>query len=736
MIDPGMAPRRLWWMAALIAAAMVLALFWGALVHGETFAHRDLGHYYRAAKAIIPPLARASGGLPQWNPLFASGQPLAANPEHELYHPMTALLFLLPFEWAFRLQVMLPPVLAAGAMYGLLRALRRSRPAALFGALAWGAGGYLLSTSNLLPILFAVTALPLALLFVVRVGRHGRASDLAGLALGFGLVCLAGEPSTMLATAPLALAALATGRRRPRLAAVALGLGLGAALAAVTLVPGIHHARHTRRAAGLDPAVGRQWSLPPLRLAELVAPNLLGHVDERDASRYWGRAFYPGREFPFLYSLYPGLLVTLLAAAALARRRALRPWALVAAVGALLALGSHTPVWPLVRRLPLLSGVRFPEKLSLLVALPVVVLASYGFDQVVLGPRRARRPLLRALAVLFLLALVAAAVLRLAGGHPAVALRAAIVAALGAAVLALRLSRSAGALVVCAALAGDLASAGRELVPSVPVARAAAPPAALVPLINSGHDEVLFHLAAWDPRLGQRPGLAAPPVPAQWGVALTLEQDFDLTQLEWSLRATELFWKALERDSALLGPLLRRRGVTAVLRFRPGPALELLRTGDTQPFAFVPGRVEVVRGDDGWLQAALRLGEELANTVCLDAREVGAFPPPAAAEVKVLSRTPMSAELSVEARGPSLVAINQTWDPGWRAHLDDREVPLLHADVALSAVVVPPGVHRLSLAYRDRWIDAGAAVSALAALACLALVIAGGRARASGTRDS
>jgi hypothetical protein len=316
-----------------------------------------------------------------------------------------------------------------------------------------------------------------------------------------------------------------------------------------------------------------------------------------------------------------------------------------------------------------------------------------------------------------------------------VAWRATIVAALALAVLAVRLPRGASALLVCAALALDLGSAGRELVPTVPLSRVATPPAALVPLIDSGRDEVLFHLAAWDPNLGQRPGLAAPPAPAQWGLALALEQDYDLTQLEWSLRGTELFWSAVERDANLLGPLLRRRGVTAVLRFRPGPVLDLLRTTDSQPFAFAARRVEWVRGDQGWLEAALRLGDEMATTACLEEGAAPAFSP-APALVKVVARTPVSAELSVDAAGTALIAINQTWDQGWSARLDDRPATLLRADVALSAVVVPAGAHRLNLTYRDRWIDAGAAVSALAALACLALVIAGGRARASGSRDS
>jgi len=745
---PAVSAGRLRIVAALLFLLLGLGLFWGALVRGETFAHRDLGAFYRPAKAILVPLARASGGVPEWNPLFASGQPFAANPEHELFHPMTALLFLLPFEWAFRLQVILPPFFAAGAMFALLRGLRRTRPAALFGALGWGFGGYLLSTSNLLPILFAVAVLPLVILFAVRLVRAPRPLDVAGLAASFGAMGLAGEPSTLLAAPPLILAAVLSVRREApvkRAALVAAGVILGAALAACTLLPGAHHASKTRRAEGLAAEVVNQWSLPPLRIAELFAPNLLGHVDERDAGRYWGRSLYPGREFPFLYSLYPGLFATLLALLA-ARRRALWPWLVVAGLGFLVAVGSHLPVWGLLRRLPLLSGIRFPEKFALLVVFPVTVAAAHGFDQIVQGPARARRPLLIALLALLGVGLVAAVIVAvvvapLAGRGTHVALRLAVVAAVGLALFRFWPGRARGALIVCAVAALDLGLAGKELVPSVPVARVAALPSFLAPLTKDGRDHLLFHLAAWDPQLNEAPGLAKPPVPAQWGLAMALETDFDLTQLGWTLRGTELFWNAMERDTTLLGPLLRRRGVTDILRFRKGvtraggrliapdggPPLELLSSGDTQPFAFAARRVELVSGESGWVEAVVRLRGEAGDTAIVDVRDLTFAGPPAPAEVKIGARTPMSVALQVTARGPgpSFVAVNQSWDEGWRLTIDGAPAPLLRTDVSLSGFVVQAGAHQVELEYHDRWLAVGMVVSFVAALACLALVVVG-----------
>ena len=117
--------------AGPLAACCFLALFWRAIFLGETFFDVDLASYYRPTRSLIAPLTRASGGLPLWNPFFASGQPFAGNPAYEVFHPLTTLFFFLPFEWAFRLQVIIPPLIAAVGMYWFLRIIRRSRPAAL-----------------------------------------------------------------------------------------------------------------------------------------------------------------------------------------------------------------------------------------------------------------------------------------------------------------------------------------------------------------------------------------------------------------------------------------------------------------------------------------------------------------------------------------------------------------------------------------------------------------------------
>jgi hypothetical protein len=202
--------RRFRLVVCILLVSLTSGLFWGALFRNETFVERDLHLFYRPAKSLIAPLTRLSEGIPQWNPLFASGQPFAANPEHEVFHPLTTLFLLLPFEWAFRCQVIVPLLFAVFAMFVLLRTLRRGRGAALFGGLAWGFGGYQLSVTNLLPILFATAVLPLAIAFLIRVVRDGRPLDAVGLALAVALVGLTGEPTTFLVALVFMAVALCT----------------------------------------------------------------------------------------------------------------------------------------------------------------------------------------------------------------------------------------------------------------------------------------------------------------------------------------------------------------------------------------------------------------------------------------------------------------------------------------------------------------------------------------------
>ena len=753
---------------ALLLTCSFAWLFRGALFANETFVERDLARFHRAGKSLVPRLVHESNGLPQWNPYFSSGQPFAANPQNALFHPATALFLVLPFEWAFRLQVILPPVIAAASMLLFLRSLGRRPWAAGFGALVWGLGGYVLSVTNLLPTLLATSVLPAVLAFAHRIARGGTRGDVAGLAVALGLEVLAGEPATLLVTPLLLIPAVGEailrrrGRRPGRAEAgrMALGLLLGLALAGALLLPALRLASRTVRGAGLDPAMADIWSMPLVRLAEIVFPYALGHA-EMQTRGFWGLLFYPRQSTPFIYSLYPGLLTTLLAAvvaagavAAPVRRRSwpLLLWMGIGLAGILLAAGRHLPLWPVVRHLPLLSGVRYPERFVLLALLPLVVLASIGFDLLVHGSRVTRRNVRRLLLVtsgVFAAATVSSLCSRpqlwMRLGLPeAGAVRMPLIAAqdaVTALVVALLsvcvldgLTRGwrwgVPALLALAAL--DLVHAGGRLVRTVPVELMASPPPVIRQLLAASVNGPVFHMAGWSLHREREYSFARPPMPAFWGIATTFEPDFDLTELRWSATATERFMKVLYAEPRAALAVARRRGVAAVIKLRSDvkvvdgefvkpedveSAVELRILDRPKPIAFLATQVEAAAGDAGWADTVLRLGPAAGDAVVIDSSDAGRVPArPSTGTVVVRQHAPGSLVLDVDVQGPEagLVAVNQTWDDFWRARVDDRDAAVLRTDLSLQAVVVPQGRHRLELTYDDPWVPRGLAVSACA----------------------
>jgi len=743
-----------------VSVGVVLAawffLFAEVFTRGRVVLRGDLGSDMWPSRRLFVFLAAESVSLPSWNPFFSAGQPFAANPQHAVFHPLTSLFLVLPFAWAFRLQVLLPPLVAAATMWFLLRELGRSPTARLFGALAWAFGGYLLSSAVYLPVLFPVSVLPAVLAYAVRLGRRARAADVAGLAVFFGVEALSGEPTGLFITVLLAVTAFAAGSSRAateappsdsilRRASFLLGaFGLGAVVGAAALLPAARLFANTSRAGGLPSEEVGDYSLPPLRFAELVVPDLTGAGRADPGTAPFRARLYPFRKQPFFASLYPGLLVTALALFAFAdgagRVRIFLP-ALVA--GALLAPGVHAPFFGFTRAiLPALSQTRFPEKFVLLLVAPVTIAAAFGLDALL----AARRPRRRILVVALLLFGAGGAALLSGGGGTGETsawiagqlVRSAVVAALGAGLVLLvgHAPRTAGAGILLLT-AGELVVEGRRLLPSSPVAEAAAPPVVISRLLAAPPRGYLFHLASFHPELRQLAGLGVPPKPNQFGIATALDRDWGATQLAWSARAVHAVSRALEIDGALAGPIFARRGISTVVRFRPGappPAaardepllslVEIRSVPDPQPFVFSARHVRLIRSEDDWLEAVRHADTDVRSTVFVERESWGERPVETSpAQIALLHRGPDHLEILVDVAGPApaVVAINGTWDPFWRAHLDGIETPLLRADFDLEALRVPRGRHRVELRYEDGLLTWGAALTLLALGFCIAL---------------
>jgi hypothetical protein len=95
---------------------------------------RDLTRYYYPTKQILRQIVYG-GEFPYWNRYFSAGQPIAANPEHEIFYPFTWLILLPSYDFGYRLHILMHIYIGTLGMYALLRSmeLRAGRTVSLRG---------------------------------------------------------------------------------------------------------------------------------------------------------------------------------------------------------------------------------------------------------------------------------------------------------------------------------------------------------------------------------------------------------------------------------------------------------------------------------------------------------------------------------------------------------------------------------------------------------------------------
>jgi hypothetical protein len=345
--------------AALAAVLLLVTLAFADLLSTKRVLFlRDVSRIHVPERIVLR--AAIHDGLPYWNPHWAGGHPLAANPGFQLFYPPHWLIFLPSFLLGFALEIVVHFLLAAAGMFLLLRSLRLRAEAAAFGALTFALGGVMLSLTNLLPFFFAITWWPWIGFFANRLFDERKARDFALASLALGMLLLVGEPATVLQSG-LLLLAFAFARIRP-----AHAIGWTAALcvaatlvAAAQLVPTLDFARDIGRAGAAIPG---KWRLPPARPLEILGLEL--DPGTPAVMAHW------------LLTLYSGMLAAALLVAGFVHR--VRGWLFAAAVtvaGYLLALGAHVPL------------VRYPEKWFVPAAFVLIVFAAIAAERFLDDPR-------------------------------------------------------------------------------------------------------------------------------------------------------------------------------------------------------------------------------------------------------------------------------------------------------------------------------------------------------------
>jgi Bacterial membrane protein YfhO len=394
-------PDHAMWWAAAVCALVTLVLAYPAFGGGflvSTHSDQYLGAY--AVRVFGTHTWLTTGRIPQWNPYLFGGLPyLAASQNGDVFYPTALLRVFLRGDIAVTWAFIIHEFLAGWFTYLFLRALGLSFYGALVGALAYMLGGPFASYVG--PghdgKMYVSALFPMIGMVALYAMRGGRLWAYPALAFLVGLGILTPHPQVMqyclLGVGAIALYAVfwekdPGDRVERRVAFQRIGL-LVAAIAVGLLIGGIYYAPmisyipYSPRAHGALPGYtpydfAASYSMPPEEILNTYIPEFTGLFDN-----YFGRT---GIHFQ---SEYIGAAVYMLAgagvfgAASASKKRAVRFWLVVTALGFLWSLGGYTPFYHLVYWLvPGTKYFRAPAAFFFIPAFAIAVLAGEGVDAI------------------------------------------------------------------------------------------------------------------------------------------------------------------------------------------------------------------------------------------------------------------------------------------------------------------------------------------------------------------
>lgn len=703
--------------ALLLIAGLVLLFFWRLLTprleDRALFPPGDFTDQFWAFR-MYEARALAQGHLPLWSENFNSGHPFLADVQSAIFYPI-GLVFTLGVValrganftlYDLQLEAILHFILAGAFTYLFAKRLIGSRVPALVSALTFTFGGYLTSyPPQQLAILETATWLPLTLLFLDYAVTEQKRGYYVAAGLVLGIAALAGHPQTLLFVI-YASAIYYTWRRvqsiqlsapRPSplafLSPFAFCLLISIGIAAAQWIPTLEYqAVSTRTSLDWSQAARGFPTIDPLQM------------------------ILPGFVASFQSPLYIGILPLWFAIVAVWVNRSLDKafWAALALGALIVAFGFYVFGYALFYLFaPGFAMFRDQERLALIVSFSLTLLAGYGFRELLqpaLGSKSIRRawgllPAGLTIVLMLLFVFYSAATLHSSGRLAFLLDRAGLMLVLFLLATVLAAARvsgrmSLGSFTVCAIglIAFDLFSVNNAAYNAQVVERYP-----VTPIVQKIKQEQGIFRVADEGKL-----------PGHFGIAYALEEIGGISPLR-TARYDALQALAPETLFSLLN-------VRYVITGRPGFAnaeviaadgeTRLLELKNSQPRAWLVGNSVQVT-DDQALQAMQQDGFNPGATAYLaEPLPFPLVPNQAFSPVTFEVREPERLALSMYTPTDSLLLLSEIYYPGWSATVDGQPAPILRADVALRAVPVRAGNHRIEMVY-DPWsVKIGIAVTA------------------------
>jgi hypothetical protein len=367
-----------------LAVLVMLVLYFcrNLLFTGDVPFFRDLITYFYPLRFALYE-RYAAWTLPLWNRHIAMGFPLLADFQSGVFYPPHFLLGLLPFFTAIRVIFIVHFLIAGIGSYLVFRQWRYPVHLSIIGALLFTIGGTTVALTNLLNHFQTAVWLPWMVLTWERLLLSPSWKRFIGSASASAMGFLAGSPEIFaLCMSLIFLDGLRVKASLPKLSSMQLVLlfaGQGLFMAGLVMVQALPTAElvwESRRQQPLPLQEALNWSLHPLNLLNLF------FIDKViDPGAAVGMRFFFIREAPFLVSYYLGIFCSFGIALWVCFSSRCEKFVLLTLVSVSLicACGSYTPIYPfLFRAWPLLSAVRFPEKLFFFTFAILIYMAMCG----------------------------------------------------------------------------------------------------------------------------------------------------------------------------------------------------------------------------------------------------------------------------------------------------------------------------------------------------------------------
>ena len=741
------------WRFGVLLAILVFAQFPQVICGLETFAARDYG-FFAYPLAHFQQECFWRGELPFWDPYNNCGTPFLAQWNTMPLYPLSPLYLFLPLTWSLSFFSLLHLWIAGLGMFYLARRWTGNSFAAAFAGATFAFNGF---TINLLmwPSHIATFCwMPWVVLAVESAWREG--GEKIPLAAGVGAVqMLAGGPETIALTWLVLLALwlqqFIAGEtpRAGMLWRFPLMVALVFSLSAMQLLPFLDLVAHAQRGAGYTDL---RWSMPASGWANFLVPMAFGKAGSA------GIFFQHGQSWTSSYYLGIGTFWLAILSTLAVRLPRVRLLAALAIITFLCALGSNTPVYPLLRKLiPQLSSITYPVKFIMGVVFAAPLLAAFALAKIAPGgssptdigdAARKRNPsLFLAVGASLLTAIIAIVIWTQYANSAMENARAALLSGISRAgfllltgAILLAMTRRSNSPAMRLAPYGLIVIAWLDVFTHEPTQNPTVPPSVyelnlaraqlrMDPQPELGGSRAMlstpavldmFRLGLADAKtnlLAKRLGYCADvnlldKVPTADGFFSLNPGEFD--QL-WNFvhDATNGNWSELQNFMGVS----QYSSCTNFLAWTPQSNFFPLVTAGQKP---------VFLDDQNILYTFGRNACKATETVFLPPDEKPLVMVTDQADAKILSQHfgIKIVDFDIACSAPTLAVIAQTYFHNWQAEVDGRSVPLLRANVAFQSVQVPAGNHHIHLYYRDRAFEIGAAISVCMWINCLVAYLA------------